>query len=124
MAEEYPCNLPLALVVSNSYSSSDTVIANDISHGPLTFFLKSIDNYLMFDCEFSYSAIEKQVFTSWYHWFLVDGAKSFTIRLKANESTGDSETTDYLCYISGVPQYTQSGARWKMTLKLIVIKEV
>lgn len=124
MAEEYPCNLPLALVTSNSYTSTDTVLANDISHGPLEFILKSVDDYLIFDCEFSYSAIEKQVFTSWYHWFLDNGAKSFSINLKSNESTGGTETTEYLCYIAGVPAYTQNGSRWKTKLKLIAIKEL
>ncbi len=124
MAEQYPCKLPLALVNGNSYQSSESVIYNDTTSGPLDFKLKSVDNYLMFDCEFSYSAIEKQVFTSWYHWFIDKGSKSFSINLKSNESTGATETTEYLCYISGVPEYTQSGSRWKMQLKLIAIKEL
>lgn len=124
MPEQYPCNLPLPLVSGNSYSASNTVYSNDINSGPPSFELKSEDSYLMFDCEFSFSAIEKQVFTSWYHWFIGRGAKSFFINLKSNESTSENETTEYLCYISGVPSYTQSGARWGMSLSLIAVKEV
>ena len=124
MPEQYPCNLPLPLVSSSSYTSSETTKYNDVSNGPLTFELESVDDYLIFDCEFSFSAIEKQVFTSWFHWVLDRGAKSFSINLKSNESTAENETTEYLCYISGVPSYTQNAARWTTKLTLVAVKEL
>ena len=122
MAEQYPCRLPGVLVNSNGYSPQDLVERNDLRSGPPIFRLRSDDGWLLFDVAWSYSALEVQVFRSWYFNVLSRGAKSFNIELMVTGWDGQKNTITHECYFDGVPSFNQTGRRWNVSATLLAIR--
>jgi hypothetical protein len=124
MPELYPCKLPGVLVNSNSYSPQALVDRNDLESGPPIFRLRSSDGWVNFDVAFSFSALEVQVFRSWFHGILVRGSKSFTIGLMIDGWNGEANTIDHECYFVDAPQYRQNKRRWSVSAKLLAVEDV
>jgi len=120
MAEEYPCKLP-GFRIGASYSPQDLVSQNDLSSGPPIFRLRSSDGWLAYRGSFSFSALENQVFRSWHKNVVKSGSKSFNIELMVDGFDGTKNTVTHECYFLGVPNYSQNGTRWNVSVSLIAI---
>lgn len=121
MAEQYPSALPGALVVSNGYTPQDLVDSNDLSSGPPIFRARSDEGWMVFSVAFSYSAVQVQLFRSWYFNAIRNGSKLFTIELMVEGWDGTNNTVTHECYFQGPPNFRQNGRRWSISASLLSI---
>lgn len=119
---EYPCNLPGVLVNSNGYTPRLLVDTNPMDSGPPVFRLHASDGWLAFDVAWSYSALEKQVFTAWHRSILARGSKTFNIELWIDGFDGVKNTVTHRANFSSSPQYTQAGKRWRVSATIMAIE--
>ena len=116
MSKAYPCSLPSPLISGYSFSDESLTVFNEMDAGPPIARLKSDEGYSMFSAQFSFSAIQMQVFRSWYRSVIKHGSKTFTINLNI-----DGATIEHICYMSP-PNYSLNGKRWNVQVTLTSIE--
>jgi hypothetical protein len=113
---EYPSNLPKPLVRAYSAQDSQLFIRDDVSVGPISYALDSIDGYTDIDVSFGLDGKEKAAFTNFAQVTLSDRSRSFEIVL---DNQGEFVTA--LCYMGEI-NYSSVGKRWNASTTLTIVK--
>lgn len=118
MPEQYPFGLRDVLVNGFTLVDQDRVKENDVQIGPPRFERLSNSGPSFGTAAWNFTRDDFRVFEGWYHYYLLDGAKSFIMPVLVGAGLIDTEL-----YFQTSYKATYMAKRVKVTAKLLVVEK-
>jgi hypothetical protein len=116
---DYPPNLPTVLISVDKNTDVAKYKRNDVQVGPPVYELLSTTGPSLFDCAWSFSAFEFQLFELWYKASIVFGSKSFNMDLIVGAGLESHE-----CFFNSQYSRKRVGKRFRVAAQVLAVAKV